>query len=66
MLASAAALLEGEQPTADLLVRVAEQTATDAEPTPDLDGSEAYKRRVLKVLTRRALERAIAQVKATA
>lgn len=66
MLAAAAALLERERPTLDLLVRVAEQTANDAEPTPDLDGSEAYKRRVLKVLTRRALERATGQAKAAA
>lgn len=66
MLASAATLLEGERLTGDLLLRVAEQTAHDAEPTPDLDGSEAYKRRVIKVLTRRALERGIEQARAVA
>ncbi|GAC1318570.1 MAG: xanthine dehydrogenase family protein subunit M [Chloroflexota bacterium] len=65
MLAPAATLLEGQLPSAEVLAGVANQTAKDAEPTADLDGSEAYKRRVLKVLTRRALERAFAQVRTT-
>lgn len=64
--APAASLLEGQQLTSAVLEHVANQVAADAEPTADLDGSEAYKRRVLRVLTRRALERALARIEVAA
>jgi carbon-monoxide dehydrogenase medium subunit len=63
---AAEALLEGQHVTDELIAEVGESVAKEAEPAADIDGSESYKRRVLGVLTRRALERSIKAVEATA
>lgn len=54
----AESLLQGQTITPESIELVAEATAREAEPVGDLDGSEGYKRRILRVLTRRALTRA--------
>ena len=55
----AMALLQGEQPTPDLIAAAAETCATqDIEPTADIHASVAYRRHLAKVLTRRALTEA--------
>jgi carbon-monoxide dehydrogenase medium subunit len=59
---TAESLLEGQQPGRALIQEVAEATAREAEPAADIDGSEAFKRRVLGVLARRVLDRAARQI----
>jgi carbon-monoxide dehydrogenase medium subunit len=55
-------LLHGQRISQELIREAAETTAREAEPVADLDGSEAFKRRILGVLARRALDRAVGQV----
>jgi len=52
-------VLIGEKPSPALLGRAAEAAARQSAPLADIDGSAEYKRRVIGVYTRRALERAL-------
>lgn len=56
----AEAVLAGERPDGDLLRRAGEAAARQSQPIADVDGSADYKRRVIAVYVRRALERALA------
>jgi CO/xanthine dehydrogenase FAD-binding subunit len=55
----AAELLVGEQPTEDSFIAAAEQAATDTEPGSDVRASAGYRRHLVRVLTRRALAKAL-------
>lgn len=55
----AIALLEGQQPTAELIAQAAETAATqDIDPVADIHASVAYRRQLAKVLAQRTLTRA--------
>ncbi|MGB0384628.1 MAG: FAD binding domain-containing protein [Ardenticatenaceae bacterium] len=58
---SAAALLQGEQPTTELIRAAAEAIDDDIDPLGDIHASPAYRRHLAKVLARRTLARAIEQ-----
>jgi carbon-monoxide dehydrogenase medium subunit len=60
----AAALLEGAHPSSMLWEQAAEACAADAMPISDLRGSEAFRRRLVSVLARRALAAAVARAQA--
>jgi carbon-monoxide dehydrogenase medium subunit len=51
--------LRGQRPTEVTLREAAELAATDSQPAADLRGSEEYKRAMVRVLTRRALQQAL-------
>jgi aerobic carbon-monoxide dehydrogenase medium subunit len=53
-------VLRGNPPSADLLRAAGDAAAAQSEPLADVDGDEAYKRTVIGVYTRRALEKALA------
>ncbi|MGH8868253.1 MAG: FAD binding domain-containing protein [Actinomycetes bacterium] len=53
-------LLAGAEPSAALFDEAADLAARAAEPTTDLRGSAEYKRHVVRVFTRRGLDRALA------
>ncbi len=58
----AVAGLAGEEPTADAIRQAAEVTATrDIDPPADIHASAAYRRQLARVLTTRALTRAVAR-----
>jgi carbon-monoxide dehydrogenase medium subunit len=57
----AAAVLEGEAPSPDLFVLAAAAAAEEARPITDLRGSVEFRRELVQVLTRRALEEAAAR-----
>jgi carbon-monoxide dehydrogenase medium subunit len=57
----AAAGLEGQAPTAAAFARVAAVSAEEALPITDLRGTDAFRRELVAVLTRRALEEALAR-----
>ncbi len=56
----AAALLVGHVPSRELLGEAGEEAASACEPASDVHASSAYRRRLVRVLTERALERAVA------
>jgi len=58
------AVLVGKQPDHALLVQAAQQAAAMAKPISDVRASQAYRRAVLPVLTRRALEACVARLQA--
>lgn len=58
---SAEALLMGERPGDSLFDKIAETAYTEADPMSDLRGSAWYKREMVKVFVRRALEQATAE-----
>ena len=60
----AEALLVGEAPSADLFAAAAEAAAAASEPRSDVRGSAEWKRNVVRVYTRRGLEKALAQAQA--
>ena len=63
----AAKSLAGEQPTDKVLKEVAAVAAAkDADPPGDIHASSAYRRQLIAVLTRRALERAVARAREAA
>lgn len=57
----AAAVLEGAPPSAELFAEAAEAAGRDVDPTSDVHATEAYKRHLAKVLTRRLLATAVAR-----
>lgn len=59
----AAGLLVGEEPTEDLFSTVAERAATESEPGSDVHASAGYRRHLVRVLTRRALGKALKRAK---
>jgi len=56
---SAAAILQGEQPTTELIRAAAEAIDDDIDPIGDIHATAAYRRHLAKVLARRTLARAI-------
>jgi CO/xanthine dehydrogenase FAD-binding subunit len=59
----AANLLPGHAPSAELLAEAAERTASACDPTSDAHATAAYRRRLVRVLTERALVAAVAAAK---
>ena len=59
---SAAAVLQGEQPTTELIRAAAEAIDDDIDPVSDIHATAAYRRHLAKVLARRTLSRVIARV----
>ncbi len=58
----ASEVLAGSAPTPDRIEEAARVAAAeDCEPPTDIHASEAYRRRLIEVLTRRALKRAFAR-----
>lgn len=53
----AEAILSGKTPTPDLIEQAAEQAAEVAHPVSDMRGSAEYRRELVKVLTRRTLNK---------
>lgn len=64
--ARAAALLFGQAPSADLFALAGAAAADEARPISDLRGSEGFRRELVHVLTRRALEQATARARESA
>jgi carbon-monoxide dehydrogenase medium subunit len=56
----AEAVLNGNEPSEALLRAAGEAAARQSDPLADVDGDEGYKRHVVEVFTRRALEKALA------
>ncbi len=54
--------LRGRAPSADVLGIAARLAAEDSQPTADLRGSEPYKRAMVELYTRRALDQAVERV----
>jgi CO/xanthine dehydrogenase FAD-binding subunit len=59
----AAELLVDEEPNEDLFAAAAEQAAADSEPGSDIHASAGYRRHLVRVLTRRALGKALRRAK---
>jgi carbon-monoxide dehydrogenase medium subunit len=64
--ARAAALLRGRAPSGDLFALAAAAAADEARPISDIRGSEGFRRELVHVLTRRALEQATARARESA
>ena len=58
-----AGILAGEEPTPELLDRAADKAAEESKPISDVRGSEDYRRKLVNVLTRRALDQALERAK---
>ena len=56
---AAASMLVGESPASELYAEVGEAAASECDPPSDLHGSSAYRRRLVRVLTERALSTAV-------
>jgi CO/xanthine dehydrogenase FAD-binding subunit len=56
----AEAMLRGERPTAEAFAAAGRLAGEDADPSADVHGSEAYRREMAEVYTRRALQAALA------
>jgi carbon-monoxide dehydrogenase medium subunit len=52
-------VLQGQQPSADVVRSAAERASDGLDPTPELKASPEYKRHLARVLTRRALQAAL-------
>lgn len=63
--ANAEAALAGQPLTADNIKAAGAAAAQDCEPSPDLRGSEEYKRDIVRVLTIRAINKAVERAKAS-
>jgi CO/xanthine dehydrogenase FAD-binding subunit len=60
-------LLKGETPNAELVRAAADTAGTeDVDPSSDIHASAAYRRRLVRVLTRQALERSVERAHAWA
>lgn len=59
----AADQLVGEQPTEELFATAAERAAESSDPGSDVHASAAYRRHLVRVLTRRALRKALERAK---
>ena len=57
--ASAEAVLIGQPPTPELIERAAEAAAAEASPISDVRASAAYRRQMVGVLVRRALQQSL-------
>jgi carbon-monoxide dehydrogenase medium subunit len=57
-------MLEGELPSAALFTRAATQCAEEALPITDVRGTADFRRELVNVLARRALEEAVARAEA--
>jgi carbon-monoxide dehydrogenase medium subunit len=55
----AEALLVGSEPSDEVFRRAGDAAAAQSQPLADVDGNEDYKRHVVGVYTRRALEKAM-------
>ena len=53
-------VLRGAEPSDELFRRAGDAAAAQSDPLADVDGNEDYKRHVVGVYTRRALEKAMA------
>ena len=63
----AAGVLKGQPPTSDLIIAAAESAGTDdIDPSSDIHASAAYRRHLVKVLTRQALEKALERARVSA
>jgi carbon-monoxide dehydrogenase medium subunit len=60
--AKAEAVLRGRRPTATGLADAAQAASEEARPIGDVRGSAAYRRDMVRVLTRRALEQALGEI----
>jgi len=58
---SAEAILRGERPDATRIARASAEAAREAKPIDDLRGGAAYRRKMVEVLVRRAVEQALAR-----
>ncbi|MGD8813075.1 MAG: xanthine dehydrogenase family protein subunit M [Anaerolineales bacterium] len=56
-------LLTGKQPSDELFEEVASQASREAKPITDVRGTEAHRRSLVEVLTRRALEEALSRAR---
>ena len=52
-------MIRGNEPTPELLETAAEVAMDECKPIDDIRGSADYRRRIIRVLVRRTLERAI-------
>lgn len=59
----AEALLHGRRPTAETLAAAAQAASDEARPIGDVRGSADYRREMVRVLTRRALEQALQEIR---
>jgi len=60
---SAEKVLVGERPTEELFARAGEEAAKDSKPIDDFRGSAEYRRSMVAVLTKRALDMALTESK---
>ena len=61
--AGAEAALSGQTPSEGAIAAAGRAAAADCDPSPDLRGSIEYKRDVTRVLTQRAIHKAIERAK---
>jgi len=59
----AEALLRGRRPTTEALAAAAQAASDEARPIGDVRGSADYRREMVRVLTRRALEQALREIR---
>jgi carbon-monoxide dehydrogenase medium subunit len=60
---NAEAALRGQTPSVETIAAAAQAASEECEPLSDTEGSEWYRREMVKVFTRRAVERALARAR---